>query len=144
MLIYILIYKPVNVLREDINILRSCNNLEIDGITWNDSNIGPDNSMIVQGQHIMFELAIPLVVNLGCKNVFLNGWVGGNNHGCFIQNEISFTENHLKNNIIDIECSKYLTNYLLLKFNVRIYTLSDSKYYINKINEQDFKKIVSN
>jgi hypothetical protein len=115
---------------------------------WNDNNLGINENVVPHAQHIIFEIGFPLAINIGCKNIITNGWVGGSNHGCDIKNEVSW-DNPKYNYLYteqekEYEYSKKLSKYLYDLYNVHIYALKTTNYQITTINYDDFINIVNN
>lgn len=44
--------------------------------------------MVVNLGHIMMETVFPLCIQLGVKNIIINGWVGGRGYGIEVKNKI--------------------------------------------------------
>lgn len=135
-------FYTVNQLNEN----RSMDNW-IDGIdknqdlfTWNDKNLGGKNSTRVNFGKLMMELAIPLVINLGIKNVFVSGFVGGPTqftHGIDITKGTIYKTNKVYERYLvkkKIEqytnISKKLPYYFNNNYGVKIYSLNKNYYNI--------------
>jgi hypothetical protein len=132
-------HKNKNILHE----LKNDNDLFL----WNDKNLGLKENMVSNGTHIIFEIAFPLAISIGCKNIITNGWVGGSNHGTVIKNELSWDLQKYKylvdENNKEIELSGLLGNYLYNNYNVHIFSLGKTLYKIEQIIESDFINIIN-
>jgi hypothetical protein len=115
-------------------------NTDIDFISFNDSNLGPNENMVINKGHIFMELALPLSIHIGCKEIILNGIVGGSNHGTYINNPNDW--NYLKSQGNDlykdleimIENSKYFNTYFERMFGIDIYSICDTMFYFKRKN----------
>lgn len=120
---------------------------DIDFLSMNDNNLGKDENMVLNTGHIIMELGLPICVHLGIKNIILNGFVGGNSHGTIIENELNWDKDEYKHLYSEQELlyekSKHLQKYLHKNFNINIFSLCNTNYYIDKISENEFKNILN-
>ena len=123
-------------------------NLENDSdlLSFNDKNLGEGENMSPNKHHVIFEMCFPLSIHLGCKNIITIGWVGGSEHGTPVPNELNWNSKRLKflyeRQELEWECSKLFENYLKNNYNVKLYALGYTKYFIPTINENDLKSIL--
>ena len=112
----------------------------------NDENLGPDENMSINTGHIMFETVIPLIIQLGIKNIILNGYVGGSSHGTIINNELKWEDNYAFLNDLqndEYNRSKYLPKYLFDHYGIHIFSICKTNYHIEQITQQEFINIIN-
>lgn len=115
----------------------------IDTLTFNDTNLGAGENMVINKLHIMFELGFPLAIQLGGSVVVTNGFVGGVDgnyeYGTRVNNS---TTGRWETRLPDsIELSKHLSEFLYDRFGIRLYSISDTFYHIEKISHEEYKKL---
>jgi hypothetical protein len=139
------IHPPKDIIKENNDIFNGIDNNK-DYFSFNDNNLGIGESMTSNFGHIMFELAIPLCIQLGIKNIILNGWVGGYNHGIHINNELKwvgkydYLQEQLNNHVI---ISEKIPQFLYTNFNIHIYSICPTMYKIDQIFEKEYLLIIN-
>ena len=124
-------------------------NLENDSdlLSFNDKNLGEGENMCPNKHHVIFEMCFPLSIHLGCKNIITIGWVGGQEHGTSVPNELNWDTERLKflheRQELEWKASKLFGNYLKNNYNINLYALGYTKYFIPTIKENDLKSILS-
>jgi len=114
----------------------------IDTLTFNDNNLGSGENMRPNGTHIMFEMALPLSLHMGCKVILTNGFVGNLKYDAKIKNPTFVPPEILqKMNDKQIEMSTLLPNFLFGKFGAHIFSLCDTLYHIDRISHDEFVNI---
>lgn len=128
-----------------VNILSNLNKDNL--FELNDKNMGPGENMRPHGTHIIFEMAFPLSVTIGCKNIITLGWVGGPSHGVLVKNELDWNKERYKflfnNQIKEYEHSKKLSLYFYENYNIHLFSFGHTNYQLNKIEENDFKNLIN-
>lgn len=119
---------------------------DVDTLTFNDANNGPGENMVINSGHILIETAIPLCVHLGVKNIIINGWVGGYDHGIDIDNATrkpSTKDFDFNNQNKIIRISEKMEDYFDRHFGISISRICDSRYRIPLISHDEYIDIVS-
>lgn len=115
---------------------------------YNDDNLGEGENMVPHGKHVIFEMAFPLAVNLGCKNIITVGWVGGfGQYGTIVNNGTNWNlpmYKHLRDeeDFYNKKCGE-LPAYLQNNYNMNIFSLCENKRNIDVISEKQFMQIIN-
>lgn len=135
-----------NVVHESKIILESLESNE-NLFEYCDKNLGPGENMVPHGRHIIFEIAFPLAVSLGCSNIVTNGWVGGSSHGTKLLNPLSWDTEKYKHlyvyQQIEYDKSTHLSKYLYDNYKVHIFSLGNTNYKIDTITSAEFHNIIN-